>query len=192
MEDECFGGSYGNEDNDNWGSSRYGEKTRSAYMLIYERKPKFPIKIVVKEEDIKNRDSIISFKKDEQFALHKKFDILKNIDSTEYDLILEKLLSSYFYDAEKNEFYCYKSFYSFERLLPKNYYLQVLEDNSSFQKLKNSTDEKYVAFLDSVMNCFESTISELNEIKEETNTKILMIFLNFIYNILSNKDKQNV
>jgi hypothetical protein len=161
-------------------------------MLIYERKPKYPIKIVIQEEEIVNKDSIISYKKEEQFAIHKKFNIMRNMDSTEYDQLIEKLLSTNFYDAEKNEFYRYKSFYSFERLLPKSYYLQVLEDNITFEKLKNSTDEKFVTFFDSVMSCFESTLSELNEIKEETNIKILMIFLNFIYNILSNKDKHNV
>lgn len=161
-------------------------------MLIYERNPKFPLKIVIKEEEIMQKDKIISFKKEDLFSIQKQFNILKYLDTPEYDIILEKLLNASFYDAEKNEFYQYKSFYGLERLLPINYYLEVFDDNSTFQKQKNSKDEKFISFFDSVMNCFESTISELNELKEETNTKILLIFLNFIYNILSDKDKHSV
>ena len=161
-------------------------------MLIYERKQKFPLKIVIKEEEIKNKERIISYKKEEQFLIKKEFNILRFIDTQEYNHILEKLLTSSFYDAEKNEFYKYKSFYAVERLIPRNYYLQVADDNSIFHKQKNSKDENFISFFDSVITCFESCICELNGENEEKTTKILLIFLNFIYNILSNKNKQSV
>ena len=57
---------------------------------------------------------------------------------------------------------------------------------------KNSKDENFISFFDSVITCFESCICELNGENEEKTTKILLIFLNFIYNILSNKNKQSV
>lgn len=53
LKEECFGGSGGNEDS--WGASSGfgGSYGKSAYMLIYERKKKKPVKILVDQEEAK-------------------------------------------------------------------------------------------------------------------------------------------
>jgi hypothetical protein len=76
LKEECFGGSGGSEDSyagpatsGGWGGS-YG---KSAYMLVYERRKKKPVKILVDPEEAKAsaEDSSILFdaKKEEYFRV---------------------------------------------------------------------------------------------------------------------------
>jgi len=55
LKEECFGGSGGQSEDSwgassGWGGSSYG---KSAYMLIYERRKKKPVKILVDPEEAK-------------------------------------------------------------------------------------------------------------------------------------------
>lgn len=74
LKEECFGGSGGNEDswttsNNSWGGT-YG---KSAYMLIYERRKKKPVKLLVDPEEAKAspEDKSIHYdeKKEEYYRL---------------------------------------------------------------------------------------------------------------------------
>lgn len=51
LKGECFGGE-GGQANDGWGFGG-GSYGKSAYMLVYERRKKKPIKILVTEEEAK-------------------------------------------------------------------------------------------------------------------------------------------
>jgi transposase len=66
LKEECFGGSGGNEDS--WGASSGfgGSYGKSAYMLIYERKKKKPVKILVDPEEAKAQAADTSIQYDEK------------------------------------------------------------------------------------------------------------------------------
>ena len=73
LKDECYGdqkasGSSGYEDS---GWSSWGSYGKSAYMLVYERRKKRPIKIVATEEEVKTggKEILHDEKKDEHYKL---------------------------------------------------------------------------------------------------------------------------
>jgi hypothetical protein len=197
IEDECFGGSWDTEEKggmmDAW-NWRGGEKTKSAYMLVYERRVKNPIKLMASEPSEKEKETknIVSFKEEEIQIINKKYDLLRYYNTPEYNKVRDELYNTIFYNSHTNEYYKYIPFYQKERLIPKKHFLEILEDNSIFQKHQTISDEHFVQFFDEVINVLDSTVSNLKEIKEETSIKIAVTFMNFIFNILSQKDKQKL
>jgi ubiquitin C-terminal hydrolase len=198
LEDECYGGSYDNDrekSENTWANfNRGGEKTKSAYMLVYERRIKTPIKIVIEPSTIDTTSTnIISYKEEESAKVRKENDLCRyNTDSPTYSEIRDKIFSSIFYDVAKNEYYSLQPYYNKQRLIPQKYYLEIMEDNSVFQKHQNISDERFVSFFDNVINLLDETMSNLKEVKPETSVKISITFMNFIFNILSQKDKQQL
>jgi ubiquitin carboxyl-terminal hydrolase 34 len=190
MEDECFGGSDSGEAENSWGMKN--EKIKSAYMLVYERKLKNPIKIKVAETEVPANSEVISFKENEYFKTKKEYDLFRYVDTPQFNEVYKKITTSYFYDSLKNEYYTFKPYYSTERIIPKQYYLEVSDDNSMFQKHQNISDEQFVTFFDSVISVLDETLSNIQNISEETSTKIASTFMNFIFKILSQKDKNKV
>jgi hypothetical protein len=75
LKEECFGGSGGGQSEDSWGASSGwgGAYGKSAYMLIYERRKKKPVKILVDPEEAKASadDATIQYdvKKEEYYRL---------------------------------------------------------------------------------------------------------------------------
>ncbi len=189
LEEECFGGSY-TSNNDSW--SRMGEKIKSAYMLIYERRMKSPLKVIIPENLVEENNNLVSFKEEETHKIRKTVDLFRFIGTKEYLPTKDHLFKSVFYDVAKNENFQYIPYYTNLRLIPKQYYLEVTEDNSVFQKQQNISDEYFVSFFDSVINVLDDTLSQMEEISEETSIKIATTFMNFIFNILSQKDKHKV
>ena len=191
IEDECFGGSDSNESTENsWGMKN--EKIKSAYMLVYERKIKNPIKMKINENEILDKNELISFKEGEYFNIKKQFDFFRFIDTPEYAQSYQNLTTKYFYDSAKSEYFYFKPYFNPERIIPKKYYLEVSDDNSLFQKHQNISDEQFVTFFDSVISVLDDTLSNIHDISDETSTKIATTFMNFIFKILSQKDKSKV
>jgi hypothetical protein len=186
LEDECYGGSY--EQDKESGFSNAREKIKSAYMLVYERRIKSPIKMLITPNAGENKN-LVSFKEEEQSIIKKEFDLCRYYNTPQYDAVKEKLYESTFYDAAKDEYFIYKPFYETERLIPKKYYLEIIDDNTLLQKYQNTSDEQFIIFFDNVISLLDDTMSNLKEIKVETSVKISVTFMNFMFNILSQKDK---
>lgn len=72
IESECFGGS-GSDSIDDWGWGRAGrEHSKNAYILVYERKLKEPIRLVLEHEEDKNELSrIFNFEKAKDILVEK-------------------------------------------------------------------------------------------------------------------------
>ena len=187
LETESYGGNY--ETKDQWGTNR-GERTRSAYMLVYERRIKSPIKIVVDPPE--DSSNLVSLKEDEIPKMKKEYDLCRVYDTPEYNITKEKLNSYVFYDVSKNEYVSYIPYYNKERFIPKSYYLELSEDNSMFQKHQNISDERFVTFFENVIVLLDETMSEIKDIKLQSSGKISITFMNFIFNILTQKDKQQL
>jgi len=199
LEDECFGGKYEEKEETSssamgaaggWNFRSSGEKTKSAYLLVYERKIKSQIKIIVPPTE--NNPNLISFKEEEISKIKKEFDITRVYKKEDYKILKDKLASTIFFDVKHDEYFRYTPFFSIERLIPKKYYLEIADDNSQLQKQQNISDDQFVTFFDSVISVLDETLSNLKEINANTLGKIATTLLNFIFSILSQKDKQKV
>ena len=134
--------SYGGYDNSG------NEKVQSAYLLIYERKKKTPIKIVLDKENFNNPDetsknednkNIISFGKESKSNINKFYDI--SYLNKEKRVKEEELYSLIFCDEESKEFYSYVPYYNIDKEVLKENFLEVMEKNDKFFKNKNKIQE---------------------------------------------------
>jgi len=125
---DCFGGEIRNNI----------QNSQNAYLLIYERVKKTPIKVLIDENNISEdkKNNIITFKKDEEESINKKYDISK-INS---DIKEEELYKMIFYNEEKNEYYKYIPFYNIPKYAPKFLYNKIRYENK--QLLKGNTKEE--------------------------------------------------
>jgi hypothetical protein len=160
-------------------------------MLVYERRVKSPIKIISNEKEA-NQTNLISYKEEQETSIKKNYDLMYHLGkSTEKDSN-QKIFNSIFYDNSKNEYYKYIPFFEIERRLPKKYYLEIIEDNNQLEKHQNMSDQNSSNFFEKVINLLDEAISKNKDSSEEICDRIVISFINFIFNILSNKDKEKV
>lgn len=165
-----------------------GENCQSAYMLIYEKRLKSPLKILVSEPE--NKSQVISLKEEDMLQFAYKYDLARHYGTLQYDVCQKELETTIFYDVSKNEYFCYKPYFSLSRLIPRNNFLEIFEDNLNFQKQLNVTDDSFVKFFDSAVNSLKFNSRE--EISQESSYKLSEFFLNFIYTVIGKKDKNMV
>ena len=124
---DCFGGEIINNI----------PKSQNAYLLIYERVKKTPIKVLVDENNISEdkKNNIITFNNDEEEFINEKYDISK-INS---DIKEEDLYEMIFHNEEKNEYFKYIPFYNIPKYAPKLLYNKIRYENK--QLLKDDTKE---------------------------------------------------
>jgi hypothetical protein len=160
-------------------------------MLVYERRVKSPIKMVVNEKEA-NESNLISYKEEQEIAIKKNYDLMYHMGKSTEKEYKEKIFNSVFYDNSRNEYYKYIPFFDMERRLPKKHYLEIIEDNNQLEKHQNMSDENSSTFFENVINLLDDAISKNKDNSEEICDRIVISFINFIFNILSNKDKEKV
>lgn len=183
LEEECFGG---NLYDDQMNYRRNYENCQSAYMLIYERKYKNPVKTKVFNNETEILESkgykVLSFKEEDYQKVNKETNLLINKPETEdYTRALNSLYSTIFHDIKNNDYYTYSSFYIKEKIIPKEYFLEVYNDNLQFQKQKSVNDSQYNTFIERVFSTMSDaflnmTINSENEAEN---------FIEKIFNIIS-------
>ena len=138
IEKECFGGA-------RKGSGYNYENFQNAYMLIYERKKKSPIKILSEENEIKevdkekiNKKESVEVNNDNRKSIKKEYDLFRNNSNIDEKSLYNKL----FKDEEKNEFYKYIPHYNIEKLVPRKIYNEVIEKNKKIEESKNKNEEE--------------------------------------------------
>ena len=178
-------------DSNTWNFRANYDSIQSAYMLVYERRVKSPIKVLVTEQH-SNEDNLISYKEEQEKAIKKNFDLMYHLGKPTFKEMHAKIFQNVFYDNSRNEYYQYIPFFEIERLIPKKFYLEITEDNNQLEKHQNITDENSSNFFENVINLLDEAINKGNDLKEEICDKIVISFINFIFNILSNKDKEKV
>ena len=186
---------------------RNSESIQSAYMLVYERRLKNPIKYLVpapienENDNTSNEnnnidetnDNLITYKAEEEKAISKEYNLLYNYGKPDFDEKSHKIFNSIFYDNTKNEYYKYIPFFAVENLMPLNYYKEIIEDNNRLEKQQNISDEQFSYFFETVINLLDEAVhNNFNEKDEAHVNNILCVFVDFIYNILSSPDKLKV
>lgn len=193
LEEECYGGSQsnGNERGMMFGWGR-NERCKNAYMLVYERKIKRPMKVTLTEEEVKANDKavVVSYKMEEHDRIMKQYDITRYYGKDEYEDKCDELYKIVFYDEEKKEYYKYIPFYYKNRKVPKNYYIEIEKDNSELEKFKNISDPQFTSFFNEMITLLQEAIMSSSEtIDEDSSKRIMHNFLTFIFSMLIKKDK---
>ena len=170
---ECYGGS---------SEGHSYENCQNAYLLIYERKKKTPIKIIIDESKIdkeKDKDLIIKIDKDNKAQIYKEYDLNRiNTDKKEEDLY-----SKIFFDQEKNEYFKYIPYYDIPKYAPRKVYNEIMKENNSNPSLKqdnknnNANYKKYKGILLGILNRRELDITDENY-DEKSKEIIISLALN--------------
>lgn len=173
---------------------RFHENIQSGYMLVYERKFKNPLKTVVSETEAQ-KNQVIAYKEEDQIKILADTNLLSETPTNDsYAHKEEQLLSSIYHDIAKNEYYCFQPFYSESKMIPKEYFLEVIEDNLNFQRQKTASDASYQKFIEAALKNIQSTLTSFSiedqtpEFLESINSKLL----DFTINFSSNSDKKSI
>ena len=127
LAEECFGGLK---------ADNKEEKKEAAYLLVYELSKKKPVKISLNEDEIKeikekNEQNIIEYDKNDKEKNEKQYDVSKLNDPFEEKDLINKI----FHNKDDNSFYKYISYENIQKIIPKEYLLEVLYDNKSYDNL---------------------------------------------------------
>ena len=128
---ESYGGYVDNDINN--------ENIQSAYLLIYERKKKTPIKIILdidkvnyfqnKEKYLYN-NNIIAFGKEQKSSINKYYDI--SYSKRDGKINQEELYNLIFCEEETKECYSYIPYYNIEKTVLKEIFIEVMNKNKQF------------------------------------------------------------
>jgi len=212
LEEECFGGSNKTDSNGGtnagWAmstaasaaagtsSSNYGfsdEISKSAYMLVYERKEKCPIKYVAKTDELSvknfNEESIIKRNNENKDALNKEFNYFNILTSLECDNTAQsrrrQICDKMFYDEEKKEYFFYKDFYNQENSVLKVYYDEVHKDNYLFMNDQRIYSTQFSNFVEKLLKNILTNINS-NEVDKGIRLKTLIANFDYLAHILIN------
>ena len=141
------------------------ENIQNAYLLIYERKKKYPIKIKLDSEDLRKNKIKIEFDQTNQSEINKLYNLgylhkKQNLDKDLYDFI--------FCDKSKNEFQIYIPYYNVEKLVLKDNFIEVMNKNKKFfnkkvtLKCTNNTKEVNNELLLRTLNLKDFNILDKN------------------------------
>ena len=186
IEKECFGGA-------RKGSGYNFENFQNAYMLIYERKKKSPIRVYYEDNEKKtiNKDDNDNIKINEnnKKEIKKKFDLFKNNSNIDETSLYTKL----FIDEEKDEYYKYIPYYDIEKYAPRKIYNQVMEKNKQIEKMKNDNESDYNKYKKEYYEVLFNNISSEDfnilseEYKPDIKKELLNILVESIFSLISNK-----
>ena len=184
MQTDCFGGSLRNSNVPN---------TQNAYLLIYERVKKTPIKVLIDEKNISEdvKYNVIEFNKSEEENINCKYDISKlnnNINE-------EELYKKIFHNNDNNEYYQIIQFYKILKYAPKYLFNKIKYENKLLAKEKNkqyynNPDKTIENKIEDIFNDIFINVQDSNEIKEKYNSVELNDIINITFFDIFQKAKK--
>ena len=173
IEENCFGGKMNNSNFYN--NDDMSETMQSAYMLVYERKIKSPLKIKVEKNELENNKNIITYNNNDENDIFKKYNIFTNDNG--------EIFHNYFFNSDKNEYYNFIPFYSLNKLIPRNLAIEILLDNKDLENTKPN-DENYFKLIEEVCLNFLKQGKENRDIDKN----ILSQFIDFANKNIDNRN----
>ena len=122
--------------------------TKAAYLLIYDRIKKSPIKIVLSNINPNQKDIVI-FKEEEINKINKEYDIYNKKSKIKEEDLDKKI----FYNETKNEYFKYIPYYSIRKEIPEKIYDDITKENKS-----KDNSQKNETFSDDFYNSLYSNI----------------------------------
>ena len=193
LEDECFGGfKMAYEENSHWLNqhSEEKEKCKNAYMLIYERKKKKPIKMVLDSNRVSNKDLVF------EINSVNKNEVLKSYDIFNFEILIDedsnkKTIFDYiFFDKELEEYLYFTPFYNIKKLVFKNHFDDIITDNMVFFNDQKIFHRNFNEFIYNVLNSLNKIIYDdgIDEKSVENIFYISVIYLLEVFSISYYKD----
>ena len=190
LEDECFGGSKGNvEESTNWFNQQIEEKEKckNAYMLIYERKKKKPIKMKLDNKnslinDIENQ--IVEINSENKVEVMKKFDIFNAEFSLEEESSRKYFYNNFFFDIELEEYFYFTPFYKIKKLVPKKHFDELYIDNLTFFNDQKIFHRNFNEFISKLLKSITQMVKE-KQIDEKSVTFIFNITIKYLFEVFS-------
>ena len=193
LPDECFGGS---RENGAYGVHEF-ENCQNAYLLIYERHAKTPIRYVYKtqtEINVTDND-VVTFDEAQRNVILKQHDISRKQPQSSRNELAHALTCKTFHDVHKNEHFVYREFYSLDKKVPLVYYKQVQATNKQFLRKQNK-DKSFHELIKRIENDFKEhtqqhpeTIAHLDNCVK---TALCDVVLNKLFMLLSSNDDNNI
>ena len=179
IEEECFGG-----------SSQGHENYQNAYLLLYERRKKTPIKILIEEKNIdKEKDDIVEITEENKSSIYKKYDLSR----IKPDIKEEELYNKIFFDKEKNEYFKYIPYYNIPKYAPRKVYNAIMKENNSTPSPK-SFDSQRKNYLKEYKNVLFGVVKEegfdINNENFDDGIKetIISIVLNYFMKVITSNN----
>jgi len=183
IQSECFGGN---------SEGRPYENIQNAYLLIYERKKKTPVKILIEEKDIdkeKEKENIVQINKDNRSSINKEYDLSR----IKPDVKEEDLYKKIFFDEEKEEYFKYIPYYNIPKYAPRKVYNEIMKENNTSPSPKSDNNKgkinlkDYKKILYDIIQDKDFDINDKNY-NDESKEIIISITLNsFMKKINSNQ-----
>ncbi len=173
LESECFGGSSDNSEEKNILMKAWDSNIKNAYMLIYERRLKTPIKMVLTKQE------------KEKLTIQPTLECENTAPAR---IELDKIYK----DSKKDEFYKYVPFYSFKRGLPEKLMNFVWEDNNNFLFERQIYSVEFFRFVQEIIKDTYSLLPTMKEEEQQNVAKALTwIPAKMIFEVLSHAYQNN-
>ena len=183
IQSECFGGN---------SEGRPYENIQNAYLLIYERKKKTPVKILIDERDIdkeKEKENIVTINKDNRSLINKEYDLSR----IKPDVKEEDLYKKIFFDEEKDEYFKYIPYYNIPKYAPRKVYNEIMKENNTSPSPKSDNNKAkinlkdYKKILYDIIQDKNFDINDKNYNDESKEIIISITLNNFMKKINSNQ-----
>ena len=183
IQSECFGGN---------SEGRPYENIQNAYLLIYERKTKTPVKILIEKKDIdkeKEKENIVTINKDNKSAINKEYDLSR----IKPDVKEEDLYKKIFFDEEKDEYFKYIPYYNIPKYAPRKVYNEIMKENNTSPSPKSDNNKskinlkEFKKILYDIIQDNDFDINDKNYNDESKEIIISIILNNFMKKINSNQ-----
>lgn len=138
-------------------------------------------------------DNFVSFNEEEKDIVNKYTDVFKQSPDPEYyNKICKIIKSTIFYDTSKKEYYSFEDFYkpNKKKVIPKVYFLDIMEDNSKFRKLKTSNDENFISFYKGLNTSLENSLKNADANNFEEAKRMCFGLISYFINL--ENDKKNI
>ena len=192
---DCYGGTLINK-------KVSKENSQNAYLLIYERVKKEPIKVLIDEKNISEQDkkNMVVFKNEEVNSINKQYDL----DRLNNNIKEEDLYKKIFYNQEINEYYKYIPYYNIPKCAPKSVYNHIMESNNSDKGIiSNDNNKQNIEYQQKILDKLYNIIStkiinnkiqsyQANEQNDIINITIFDIFQEIKKKNLTEKEKKEI
>ena len=131
-------------------------------------------------------ENLIEIDKNNQTSIEKQYDVTKL--SNPYNE--KELVKKIFYDKDEDSYYRYISYDDIVKKIPKEYLMEVIEDNQicDFLNGKGRVIDFNNYLLNILLDCFKSNVS--NTINFKANLNLIDISISAIFSCLTNVDKK--
>ncbi len=177
LESECFGGSSENQKESSGLSFRLFDfsNIKNAYMLVYERKLKTPLKKLAQPAEVERLLST-------------------NHKALECENTALARVGQIYFDPKKNEYLTFTNFYDVKPRLPPPLYQEVWEDNSTFLFERQIYSSDFFQFTQNIFTKSYSLLPTLPKpASDETAASMTRICTKIMYDVLSHAyDNANI